>query len=74
LLHHQTHTKIVFCCSGVFFKSFIGQNKDKIFNKVKICQNRLTAKPSTKKEQKTNSFLTFFAFLNSCQYFICCFE
>ena len=28
-----------FGCSGIFFLNFIGQNKLKILNKVKICQN-----------------------------------
>lgn len=44
--------KLVLVAQGLVLIRFIGQNKVKIFNKVKICQNRLLIKTSRKKEQK----------------------
>ena len=50
--------KMVLVAQELFLICFIGQNIVKFFNKVKICQNRLSSKNS-KKNKKINSFLIF---------------
>ena len=54
----------------LFLIGFIGQNKVKIFNKVKICQNRFSSKTSRKKNKKVDSFLIFLNFWASANIFL----
>ena len=51
------HSQLV--AQELFLIGCIGQNKVKIANKVKICQNRISSKTSGKKNKKSNSFLIF---------------
>ena len=54
--------KLVLVAQELFLIRFVGQNKVKIFSKVKICQNRLSSKASMENNKKINSCLIFLNF------------
>ena len=54
--------KLILVAQELLLIGYIGQNKVKIFNEVKICQNRLSSKTSRKNNKQINSFVIFLNF------------